>query len=65
MKKWLTDHFLPMWAKETVLMENHRLKAQNDRLSQKVRELESYVKGMHAGLRGSKHISIGSRGGDT
>lgn len=25
MKKWLQDNFLPMWAKETLLMENRRL----------------------------------------
>lgn len=64
MKKWLTDHFLPMWAKETVLAENRRLQGENEKLKGKVRELESYVQGLHAGLRGAKRISIYNRGGE-
>ena len=41
MKKWLTDHFLPMWAKQTVLRENRELTRQNEKLQQEEMEDES------------------------
>ena len=63
MKKWLTDRFLPMWAKETVLADNRSLAAENERLRERIRELEAYVHGMQAGLRAGKRISIYNRGG--
>lgn len=47
MRSWLTDRFLPMWAKETVLADNRRLQQENTRLSHRVRELESYIRGVH------------------
>ena len=46
MRSWLTDRFLPMWAKETVLADNRRLQQENTRLSHRVRELESYIRGV-------------------
>lgn len=46
MKHWLVNRFLPMWAKETVLADNRRLQQENLRLSRRVRELESYIRGM-------------------
>jgi len=46
MKHWLIDRFLPMWAKETVLADNRRLQQENLRLSHRVRELESYIRGV-------------------
>ena len=54
MKKWLIDHFLPMWAKETVLRDNKILKEENELLRQKIRELESYIQGVHLGLKGRR-----------
>ena len=51
MKKWLTAHFLPLWAKETVLRDNRNLQAENELLRQKIRELESYIQGIHMGMR--------------
>lgn len=51
MKKWLLERFLPMWAKETLLRENRELKTENQALSQKLREKDAYIKGMHKGLR--------------
>ena len=54
MKKWLTEHFLPLWAKETVLRDNRNLKEENTILRQKICELESYIQGIHLGLRGRR-----------
>ena len=51
MKKWLIDHFLPMWAKETVLRENRLLREENDFLWQQNRELERYIQGIRLGMR--------------
>lgn len=51
MKKWLTDRFLPMWAKQTVLQENRELKRQNERLEQEIARLDAYIAGLHKGLR--------------
>lgn len=54
MRKWLTENFLPLWAKETVLRDNKLLRAENEVLRQKVSELESYIRGVHLGLRGRR-----------
>jgi len=54
LKKWLTDRFLPMWAKETVLRDNRLLQAENDYLRQQNRELESYIRGIRLGMRHSR-----------
>ena len=56
MKKWLLEHFLPMWAKETVLRDNKLLKAENEVLRQRINELESYIQGIHLGLRGRRKV---------
>lgn len=63
MKRWLTEHFLPMWAKETVLADNKRLQADNEALIKQNRELKAYIQGIQAGIRAGKRISIYNRGG--
>ena len=55
MGNWLTQKFLPLWAKETVLRDNRNLRAENEALRQKVKELESYIQGIHLGLRGRRN----------
>ena len=64
MKKWLFNHFLPLWAKETVLRQNRQLEQENAALQKKIDELEAYIAGMQMGLRAVKRISIVSRGGE-
>ena len=54
MRKWLTENFLPLWAKESVLRDNRNLRAENEMLRQKVKELETYIQGIHLGLRGRR-----------
>lgn len=54
MKKWLTDRFLPMWAKETVLSDNRRLKRQLRTVQQENERLQAYIRGLENGLRAVK-----------
>jgi len=61
MKKWLTERFLPMWAKQTVQAENRCLHAKNQALSQQLQRKDAYIRGLQEGLRNAKRI--GNRGG--
>lgn len=54
MKKWLLDRFLPMWAKETVLSDNRRLKRQLRAVQQENERLSAYIRGLENGLRAVK-----------
>lgn len=56
MKKWLTEHFLPMWAKESVLRDNRTLKRQVRNLEQQLEVKEAYIKGILSGLRTAKRM---------
>lgn len=51
MKKWFLERFLPMWAKETVLRDNHRLQREKRELEQQVRLLQAYIRGLEKGIR--------------
>ncbi len=51
MKRWLLEHFLPMWAKETVLQDNRVLRRENRVLRQENNELRAYIRGLEKGLR--------------
>lgn len=64
MRGWLIDHFLPMWAKETVLTENRSLKRENRRLQQQIRQQEAYIEGLQLGIRAGKRIHIYNKGGE-
>jgi hypothetical protein len=59
MKNWLTEHFLPLWAKETVLRDNRLLQKENDKLRQENKMLHACIRGVRLGLRAAK------RGGET
>ena len=55
MKKWLTERFLPMWAKETVYTQCRHLQGENDALRRQNRELKAYIRGMRAGQERRRH----------
>lgn len=63
MKKWLQNHFLPMWAKQTLLWEKNQLERENLALRQEMERLEAYVDGVKTGIRAGKRIVI-NRGGE-
>ena len=60
MKKWLINNFLPLWAKETVLADNRRLKKQNAKLTAEIVVLKTYIEGLKKGMK----IRTGEREGE-
>lgn len=54
MKKWFLEHFLPMWAKETVLRDNRALVRSLRDEKQENARLQAYIRGLERGLR-SRH----------
>ena len=64
MRKWLTENFLPMWAKETVLPDNRQLMAENRRLYQHLQEKDAYIRGLELGLRAVRKVVIHNTGGE-
>lgn len=57
-KNWFYNHFLPMWAKESVFREYKNTQLENEELRKKVAELEAYINGLHAGMRNQRRIVI-------
>lgn len=57
-KQWFLDHFLPMWAKETVLADNRNLQAEVLELRQKLERQKSYIAGLEDGIRAQRRIVI-------
>ena len=51
MRKWFWEHFLPMWAKETLLQDNRLLRRDIRRLQQENEVLLSYIRGLERGMR--------------
>ena len=56
MKRWLLEHFLPMWAKETVLRDNRELLRQIRKLQQQIRVQQAYIRGLELGLKSTRRI---------
>ena len=57
-KKWFFDHFLPMWAKQTVLVDNRRLLEEVKDLRQQLERKDAYIAGLEAGIRAQRRIII-------
>ena len=51
MKNWFLEHFLPMWAKETVLRDNRELRKALRRLRKENDCLKAYIRGLEKGNR--------------
>lgn len=64
MKKWLIEHYLPMWAKQTVLEDNRQLARDLRAVRNENRELKAYIRGLESGMRTGKRIQIYNRGGE-
>lgn len=61
-KRWLIEHFLPAWAKETILKENEELRQSVAELRQQVTELNSYIDGLQDGIKAQRRIIITTGG---
>ena len=57
-KEWFLNRFLPMWAKETVLVDNKHLQRQVAALEQKLRQKEAYIAGIETGMRAQRRVVI-------
>ena len=57
-KAWFLGHFLPMWAKETVLADNRRLQRELADMEQKLQRKEAYIAGLEDGIRAQRRIII-------
>lgn len=51
LKGWLLLTFLPGWAKETVLRENHVLQKKLEKQQAELERLNAYVDGLEFALR--------------
>ena len=57
-KRWLIDHFLPVYLKEELLKENDQLRAKLKEQETHLRELNAYIEGLEYGLRSQRRIVI-------
>lgn len=55
-KQWLYNHFLPMWAKESVLADNRRLQGEVLDLQQKLEQQKAYIAGLEVGIKAQRRI---------
>ena len=57
-KRWLVNKYLPTWAKQTMMEENEKLKAEVRRLRAEQDCLQSYCDGLETALRAIRRITI-------
>ena len=57
-KRWLIDHFLPVYLKEEALKENDRLRVKLQEQETHIRELNAYIEGLEYGIRSQRRIVI-------
>lgn len=49
LRVWFYEHFLPLWAKNTLLLENEALRRENERLKAENQAFRAYIRGMRRG----------------
>lgn len=55
-KNWFLNHFLPMWAKETVLADNRKLMREVSLLRQELDKQKAYIAGLETGIKAQRRI---------
>lgn len=61
-KSWFYDRFLPMWAKETILVDCRQLRKKNEQLLQELAKKDAYIDGLQAGMKAQRRIIINNTG---
>ena len=62
-RDWIVNTFLPAYAKQTILAENAKLKAENAQLRARLREQEAYIDGFEDGIRAQRRVVINNNQG--
>lgn len=57
-KRWLIDHFLPVYLREELLEENKRLLAKIQEQAIHIKQLNAYIDGLEYGIRNQRRIVI-------
>lgn len=60
-KTWLYSRFLPEYCRQSLLEENARLENELNQKRQRIRELNSYIDGLEAGMHSLRRITIYNR----
>ena len=60
-RQWLIDRFLPVWAKESVVKENERLRQRLAEKETEIERLKAYIEGLETGIRSHRKIVINNR----
>lgn len=63
-KRWLIERILPVWARESLLVEIEDLKRQNTELRHQLALRSEYISGLEAGIRAQRRIVINTVGGE-
>lgn len=58
LKHRFIERILPVWARAELLSENESLRKENRQLRDEVERLQSYINGLHAGMRSQRRIVI-------
>ena len=57
-KQWVYNHFLPMWAKETLLVDNRALQIEVNNLRAELDRKNAYIDGLTTGIKAQRRIVI-------
>ena len=66
LRHWLIERYLPVWAKETILEDNRRLRRQLEQEKAENSSLRAYARGLEEGLAAlhGMRLNITLEGGD-
>lgn len=57
-KRWLIDHFLPVYLREELMKENEQLRAKIQEQAVYIKQLDAYIDGLEYGIRNQRRIVI-------
>lgn len=57
-KRWLIEHFFPIYLREDLLKENARLQAKIREQEIRIKQLDAYIDGLEYGIRNQRRLTI-------